>query len=659
MTENDRAAAGGGSVESEVEPKARGCGWWPTFAGVALAMLAGALALRLESAALAPLHPRPLSMILVGIGVAAGILSAAWAWSSRLRSRLTSGLRSRSTLPSAPWWLPELLFAAAIGVLFMSSVFYSWTKPWPSGYVVHTLVPYSDAGGIYRGALQVLEQGDLDPFNCRRPMTALLLAARLAVTGGDLRLAILIHTAILALAVALLGRTLAVDLGRATAFLVVVILFSAIWWYLPLVMTEPIGMTLGTLGAAALWSGARSRSLPVVLAGIFATALAQTARTSTVFVLPALVLWVLFTFRRKGSRWGLAPAGLACAVILAALLLDGSLRAGYGCGFGVGNGNFSLTLYGFSTGSPGWTKAYEDFPELRQASQEEQNRRAYAESWNNIRRHPGRLVKGLWVGARQAARIGWDFLRFTLAVSFHPLVNGLVLLALASGMLRYAWRTRRRRSTSLMVLCLLGVSVSAPIILPDPESRALAPAFPLIFVPICTALVGWRPGRDATWQRLRQTRRDDAAPSLAVVAVLLAATCLGPGLYRLVRPPLPVASLGADTLDVRLGPKSAHLSVLGPYDPHPTFAPRVRQQELKSFLAHPSAPPGLADGVRSWLDEPFVIILSRRGWIIGPSDLIADRPRLLRLKGKRGTQKYFRFFSVESYVESSDETAGD
>ncbi len=655
MTEEDGAAVDGHLEEGDVKTATRACGSWPTFLGAASALLAGVLITHWESPILAILHPHPMSMILMRIGVVAGVLAAVWAWSP--------GLASRLAFRPVPRWLPELLTATAIGMLFMSSVFYSWTKPWPSGYVLGTLLPYSDAGGIYTGAVQALEQGDLDPFNCRRPMTALLLAARLGITGGDLRLAILIHTAILALAVALLGRTLAADLGRATAFLVVVTMFAATWWYVPLVMSEPLGVTLAALATAALWSGARSHSLPVVLAGIFTMAVAQNARVGTVFVLPALVLWVLFTFRRKSARWGLVPAGWACAMILAALLLDGSLRAGFGCGFGPGHGNFSLTLYGFSTGSPGWAKAYEDFPELKQVSEEELNRRAYAESWDNIRQHPGRLLAGLWVGAGQAMRIAWDFLLFTLSVSFHPLANGLVLLALAIGMVRYAWRTRRCPTTSLMAFCLLGVVVSAPIILPDPESRALASAFPLIFVPICTAIVGWRPGRDPIWQRLRQTRRGDAAPNMVVVAVLLVATCLGPGLFYLTRPrpALPVARLDAESLPVRLGPSSAHLSVGGPYDPRPTFAPRVNRRDFARYIAWPSAPPGLTDGVQPWLDEPFVIILSRQGWIIGPSELIADRPRLLCLRGERGSQPYFRFFAVESYEEneSCDEIATD
>ncbi len=612
-------------------------------------MLVGVLAMRWESPILASIHPRQMSMALVAAGVAAGVVSAAWAWSPKLRGRLA--------LPAMPRWLPELLLATALGMLFMSSVFYSWIKPWPSGYALGTLVPYSDAASIYLGAVQVLEQGDLDPLNCRRPMNALMLAARLGLTGGDLRLAILLQAALLALAVALLGRTLAPDLGRATVFLVVVVLFAAAWWYVPLVMSESLGTTLGALAMAALWSGARSRGLPVALAGVFTMAVAQSARIGTVFVLPALVLWVLFTFRKKGARWAPVAAAWACAMIFAALLLDGSLRAGSGCGFSQGHGNFSLTLYGFSTGSPGWTKAFEDFPELRQAPEEELNRRAYAESWNNIRQNPGRLVKGLSAGAGQAMTIAWDFLKFTLAVSSRPLANGLVLLVLALGMARYAWRTRNCHTTSLMALCLLGGLVSAPIILPDAESRTLAAAFPLIFVPICCALVGWRPGTDPIWQRSRQARSNDATSSLVVVAVLLAAVLLGPRLSHLARqrPAPPAAAFDADTRLAWLGPDSAYLSVLGPYDPRPTFAPRVKLREFERYVAQPSAPPGLADGVRPWLDEPFVIVLNRQGWIIGPPELIADRPRLLRLSGERGTQQYFNFFAVESY----DEVAAD
>jgi hypothetical protein len=416
-------------------------------------------------------------------------------------------------------------------------------------------------------------------------------------------------------------------------------------------MSEPLGATLGILATAALWSGARSRSLPAVVAGIFAATVAQCARMGTVFVLPALVLWVLFTFKRKGARWGLAPAAWACAAILTGVVIDGSLRAGYGCGFGPGNGNFALTLYGFTTGTPNWEQAYRDFPELAGVPEEDVIRRAYAESWNNVRRHPERFVQGLLAGAGQAARIGWDFLRFTLAASFQPGFNALVLLALALGMLRYGWLARHEPTSSLLAVCLLGVLVSTPIILPDAESRSLASAFPLIFVPICAGMVGWRPAGDPIWRR--QRRRAAAAPGLVAAAVIVAAVCLGPGLFHLARqrPALPSAAPGPGSRLVRLGPKSTHLSVLGRYDPRPTFAPRVNQREFASYVGQPLAPPGLADAVRPWLDDPFVIVRCRQGWIIGPSELIGDRPRLLRLTGRQGTEPYFRFFQVDSYEE--------
>ncbi len=613
-------------------------------------MLFGSLAVYWESPVLAILHPVPQSLILVRLGVTVCVLSVVWAWSA--------GLRSKLTLAPAPKWLPELLATGLTCMLFMSPVFYSWAAPWPCDYVINTLVPYSDAHGIFQGAERVLEQGDLDPFNCRRPFSALLLAVRLGLTGGDLRIAILAQAVLLGLAVALLARAVAADLGLATALLLTMVLFAASWWYLPLLMSGSIGITLGALALAILWSAARAHSLPVALFGVFAMTVAQNARIGTVFVLPALVLWVLFTFKPKARRVGLAAAAGACGVIVAGLLLDGSLRAGYGCGVGVGHGNFSHTLYGFSTGSPDWQKALRDFPELAAAPEEEATRRFYAEAWNNIRRHPWRLVEGIWAGTRIAMRTSWAFVRFNFSVAVSSLANGLVFLLLVIGLSRYGWRTRQSTTTSLLAFCLLGVLVSMPIIVPDAGTRPLAPAFPILFLPLCAASVGWRPRLDAIWQRPSQPRPAGAGAGILVVAVLVAVTALGPGLFHLARaqPPEPAGAwLDTDTMIVRLGPSSVHLSVLARRDPRPTFAPRIRHQELARYVGRASSPPGLAEVVQPWLGEPFAIILTLHGWIIGPADLIADRPRLLRLTGQGGTRGYFRFFSVESYDELAED----
>ncbi len=609
-------------------------------------MLFGGLALHWESTVLATLHPLPLSLILVRIGVAVSVLAALWAWKSRLAGK--------PALSRVPRWVSDSLVAAVTCLLFMSPIFYSWTSPGPNKFVVSTLMPYSDADSFFRGAERALEQGDLDPFNCRRPTNSLLLATRLGITGGDLRLAILLQAALLGLAVTLLARTVAPDLGRAAAVLLTMVLFVASCRYVPLLLSETTGVTLGALATAILWSGARARSLPVVLLGIFAMTFAQNARIGTIFVLPALVLWVLFKFKGKTGRVGLAAAGWACAVIVAGLLLDTSLRAGYGCGFGVGHGNFSHTLYGFSTGSPDWQKALQDLPEVSGSAEAELNRRIYAEAWSNIRRDPWRFVEGLWAGAGIAMRTALAFIRFNLAVSGSSLANGLVFLFLVIGTLRFAWRTRRSHTMSLVACCLLGVLVSMPIIMPDGGPRTLAPAFPLLFLPLCAANVGWRPRFDPIWQRFSRARPADAAPGILVVAVLVVLAAFGPAVFHLVRARSAVPAGRQDepgTLLVRLGPASVHLTVLARRDPRPTFAPRIRHQEFAEYVAQPSSPPGLAEGVRSWLGDPFLIILTLQGWIIGPTDLLADRPRLLRLRGQRGSQPYFRFFAVDSYEE--------
>jgi hypothetical protein len=293
-----------------------------------------------------------LPAILLALALAGG----AWeAFRSRWRS---AGLLSRE------FRLPVAIGPIAAAIAFSLPLLAAWSGATSDGCTAFGLFPWSDAGNYYLGAEDLLETGRLSPWNCRRPLATVLLAVNLAATGHDFQAVQLIQVVLMGLAAYALSGTVGRDLGGPAGLMVFAVLLSfgrkCAWWLL----SEWLGLTLGALAAALLWNGSRNGSMATLWWGTAALTLALNARAGTFLVLPGLVLWAGFAFRR-GRSFNRAAAGTILAGVVFGFLVNGSVMKIYGDRFGPGHGNFSMTLYGLAGGKPGWQQIYLDFPETR------------------------------------------------------------------------------------------------------------------------------------------------------------------------------------------------------------------------------------------------------------------------------------------------------
>lgn len=436
--------------------------------------------------------------------------------------------------------LPTLTLLAVVPITV------AWTSARSHGAFLAGALPYSDAGDYVQGAFKLLGEGALDPWNCRRPLNAAFLAARLVVVGHSVERALVLQALLLALGATLAGRAAALDLGRRAGFAVAaaVMVFGAI--YTPTTLSESLGLTLGALALALLWHAART-GLPAALAvGFFALTVALNARSGPFFTLGTLLLWAVLDARRRGLRAALlagaaALGGVALAFGFNTLLLrvHGGVVAGM-------HGNFSYTLYGLARGGIPWDRAVAEHPAVSRMSESDAAQYLYARAMEQIRAHPTGLLWGLVVNVHELVEMIVDPLTAD-RLGDHDALKWVVfaaLLAPAIVLCRKALRARPGDAALRMSLAAAaGLALSVPVIFLDGRVRVFAAGFPLGVASIVAVIAALRGTRDADGDVHRAAAR---AP-LGVFAALLLAAVVVPRVAR--EHPRPAAVPCADGED--------------------------------------------------------------------------------------------------------------
>jgi hypothetical protein len=551
------------------------------------------------------------------------------------------------------------LLSASSAIIFTLPLIHLWVTVPSLYYSIGGLLPYSDAFDYYDGAMRLLVEGKLDEWNMRRPLNAMLLAVRLALAGHDLRWALLIQAVILGISCFLMARAIARDFGSAAGLILFASLYAVSREHVRIITSESLGLTLGALASTILWLGARERQRYVVAFGLVVMTVALNTRAGAFLTLPALVAWAGWAFRNAGQRFDWRFGTIAMGAVALGFALNAAWLKLYGGAFGIGNGNFAFTLYGFSTGQPGWTRLYADYPASSQLGSGAVNHFAYLHAVENIRAHPLDLLRGLWTGMRWWWLALWAYVRVILSLVPYPsYLNVVFQVLLAIGVGRWLWLFRRDPAEWLLLAAAAGFFLSGAVVFPDAGFRALVVSYPLFFLMAGLGAAAWRlPDAGATTPP-RQPVSTRPAIILSLALILLG--FIGPAIgHRLERSRLvePEARPGGeDVLVVRVGPGTPHLDVLAPDSVEPTFAPRVRDDDFARSLAE--FPGQLADADPSGrLHGPVTVMLGynlqrdRPGifWIVGPAAMRTDEWRTMRLIGEIRDAGWFSYFYVSRF----------
>jgi hypothetical protein len=406
-------------------------------------------------------------------------------------------------------------------------------------------IPWSDNRAHVEGGNRLLAGDAFGYFSERRPLTASLLGVRLALSGGNLRRALLLQAVLLGVSVWLAARLVGIRAGLAPAMAAFALILGLCRDFLPTAATEPLGIALSFLGVAILISPRAWRHLGLLAGGLFALDAALHARPGPQFLLPAIMASALYAFR---ARWKKAAAMLVL-VAAAGGLSTTALNALYGAGDSSFTAYPAYTLYGL-TRNANWKQAAQDFPEVVHTWRESDAARfLYRKAFDNLRRTPTDFLRAL------GRNLGTFFKKLpanlTRALSLRSLfvdsmrrvrplrsevVGDLlagvpIVLAAALGFLVFLRRSGSKVAALFWLAAGVGVLLSVPFVYGDAGFRGLAAAYPFIAVALAFGMSGGRSRPLLTEPALRTERRLLRTCGLMAVG-LVGAALVGPAFVR-------------------------------------------------------------------------------------------------------------------------------
>jgi len=551
-----------------------------------------------------------------------------------------SGWRESAFFDSPLWKKHGYVAALTFSVMLsMLPIFICWSGGAPPNYnVVGGLIPWSDANGYFWGAEHLLHEGVLDTWNQRRPLNATFFAARMALIGENFSYALLLQAVFFGVAAFLATHAVARTHGKIAAIVMYAVTYAFAAIYLPVTMSECLGLTLGLLAFALIWSGVCELRLSLFVAGIFLLTLALLARAGAMLVLPAFVLCAAYLFRgRLGS--GLYPAMATGMVIVLAWLVNKSLLLLYGGGgSGMVLANFSYTLYGLAAGGKGWTQVWSDYPQINAMSEAAKSAFVYDKALSLVTSEPLSLFKGLlknllmspviFVG--QMIRVLAEQSDGSTAYSKLNFIIGSVVIvpSFLWGSMRFI-RNRQSEAKGIFVLLLcflLGFLLSLPFFYMDGGVRLTAATYPFVAAILTMATLGWRNIPVNSVPHLKTSGYKIWMPMILGLSMILAAM-VGPmvGHWIIEKPQVTKGSCqdGEQQIVMRLGNGAAYLDIVDD-NKLMSFAPLLRKE---NFIIS-----DLNENAATWrtIHAPFTLLsgydtasISHR-YVVGPLGFVSQ-----------------------------------
>ena len=500
------------------------------------------------------------------------------------------------------------------------------------------LLPWSDAAGYHLGGLQILEEGRLDWWNSRRPLNAAFMAGRLALMAEDLQLSLVIQTLVTALACFLAARALSQGHGAGCGCLMFALLYEYARPHVGTTMSASLGLSFGCLGFALLWNAhQQKRAALLVAAGATLLTLGLNARAGAFFVLPGIILWVIFSLRRTSVSTRSLTVWAVTGICIG-FLLNACLYWAFGSPQGMLHSNFSYALYGLAVGGKGWSQIYTDHPEVNEMFRQG-NPRLVAEYIYNL------AFQKLWEDPRPFLsayhdtllhywRNYFSYISYEIPASGHQgtindaaLIRVLKVLSFFAILLLFV--NSRDRSFHQLAFVMAGTFLSAPFIFRGGGHRLFAATFPYIAaVPALGAsflTVLFEPkSRDVEGSTAMCTSQATAPrfPLAALIlgGVLTVASVIGPSLAVAVhnRPQFGehICAQGLRSVIFRLGNGSPFLRVM----PDSKNAGRTRVPAIRFADFH-------ADPKFGRIESGLVFRKVRPGsWVIRAYDYVPGSP---------------------------------
>jgi hypothetical protein len=332
----------------------------------------------------------------------------------------------------------DLISMTAVLSIFAMPLAGLWASGQSQSVAVSGLIPLTDAANYYHDSLRIIAGQSISHFSAMRPFFPGFLSFLMNLTGRNFMFSLAIITAIAAVAIYYTVREIQRTHGAEAAVFLLIILFLYFRHHSGTSMSETLGVPLGALGIGLIWRGLEKRSQSLAIFGLFVSAFAMNVRPGTMFILPFMLLWVGWVFRKPNKYisikllfWG------AGAIVLSFVLNSLTIRL-LAEPSGTAFSNFSWALYGLASGGNSYTYIFEKHPELLLIPDPAQSRTIYRMALELMIQSPNLFIKGAFHNWGMFFSDSWYS-----AFSFLEGENGL----------RYIYRITR---WMIYTLCALG-----------------------------------------------------------------------------------------------------------------------------------------------------------------------------------------------------------
>lgn len=300
--------------------------------------------------------------------------------------------------PGHCWNILSFFFIASLLLATLGQIYISFETP---SYSILGLLPHSDANVHSLNYSKYFYEPAMGDFALRRPMAAFLGAGIHWLAGQDAAGALMVRCLLVSCAMWASCSVINRFCGVWSAVACLAIEYYHVGKFSGICMTESLGFFWGCC-AVVLWLEALHRKRLFWDAAAFTvTLIGLLTRMGSMFLVPALFIYVLWSWRRRhpARGWWRAPLLSLCLCVGAVLALDTAFSSR---GFGETNqtgANFSSTLAGLTLGTD-WTGPHKVYARELAALNGDKERSdfLYKQAVKNILHHPGVFLRRLMEG---------------------------------------------------------------------------------------------------------------------------------------------------------------------------------------------------------------------------------------------------------------------
>ncbi len=400
---------------------------------------------------------RPISMSLrTGFGLVIPVTALLLYASFRVQNRVGDLISMSLTLS---------LFAMPLAGL--------WASGQSQSISISGLIPLADAAYYYHDSLRIMSGWNISNFSAMRPFFAGFLSLIMNITDRNFMFSMAVITAIAGIAIYYAVREVQRTHGTEIAVFLLIILFLYFRHHSGTSMSETLGVPLGALGLGLIWRGLERQSQNLSIFGLFICAFALNVRPGPMFILPFMLLWLAWVFKKPAEYISIKYILWGTGAIILAFALNSMLIRILAGPSGTAFSNFSWALYGLASGGKSFNYIAETHPEVFLLQDPERSRTIYRMTFDLILHNPGLLVSGAVFRWSTFFAGAW-YSAFSFVGGENDYVNLIARWSMYClcilGFLQWFLKPGDRYS-GLVIMASLGILASVPFVPPTDAYR--------------------------------------------------------------------------------------------------------------------------------------------------------------------------------------------